>query len=125
MVHGISIDVEDWYQSTVDPGAPLTDRFEASTDKILCSLAEKGIKATCFVLGLAGEKLPHLIKRIADEGHEVQSHGYGHISNFELTEGALREDLLRAKGLVEDLCGQEVYGYRAPSFSIDQESHRA
>lgn len=120
VTHGISIDVEDWYQSTIDPNAPLSGRFEASTDRILAALAETGTKATYFILGLAAERLPHLVKRIADQGHEVQSHGYGHVNNFELSEDALRQDLRRAKGLIEDLCGREVYGYRAPCFSIDQ-----
>ncbi|NOZ78901.1 MAG: DUF3473 domain-containing protein [Acidobacteria bacterium] len=120
MIHGLSIDVEDWYQSTIDPDAPLTGRFEASTDSILACLAEHGIKATFFVLGLAAEKLPHLVKRIAAAGHELQSHGYGHRNNFELSRDELRADLARAKALLEDLSGQEIYGYRAPCFSIDE-----
>jgi len=124
VVHGISIDIEDWYQSSFGPNAPLTDRFEASTDKILSALAETGTKPTSLVLGLAGGRLPHPIKRMAGEGDEIQSHGYARFINSALTRDALRENLLRAKRLTEDLCGQEVYGYRAPYLNVDREPHR-
>ena len=120
MIHGISIDVEDWYQSTFDPDAPLTERFERSTDQVLACLAETHTKGTFFVLGMAAEKRPSLVKRIAGEGHEIQSHGYGHRSNDDLDTKTLRQDLLRAKELLEDITGQEIYGYRAPSFSINK-----
>ena len=120
MIHGFSIDVEDWYQSTFDPEAPLTERFERSTDKILACLAETHTKGTFFILGMAAEKRPSLVKTIAGEGHEIQSHGYGHRSNLELDAETLRQDLARAKALLEDITGQEIYGYRAPSFSINE-----
>jgi polysaccharide deacetylase family protein (PEP-CTERM system associated) len=118
--HAISVDVEDWYQTTIDPRAEVTNRFESGTRKLLEALALHGVKGTFFVLGLAAEKAPRLVRAIADAGHEVQSHGYSHVSNFQSTPEQLRQDVLRAKGLIEDLCGQSVYAYRAPCFSIDQ-----
>jgi len=120
MLHGISIDVEDWYQSTLDASVPLTDRFEHSTMQVLEALEAHGVHGTFFVLGLAAEKAPQVVKAIAEAGHEVQSHGYGHRSNFELGEAAIREDFTRNKALLEDLIGRKVFGYRAPSFSIDE-----
>ena len=99
--HAISVDFEDWYQSTVDETSTLTDRFQASTEKVLEAFADAGVHATFFVLGLAAETAPQLVKRIADAGQ-------------------LRDDLLRAKALIEDLTGQEVYGYRSPCFSVDE-----
>ncbi|KPJ75282.1 MAG: hypothetical protein AMS14_03850, partial [Planctomycetes bacterium DG_20] len=77
MRHAISVDVEDWYQSTIDPRADLSDRFQRSTTKVLETLAGHHVTGTFFVLGLAAEKAPHVIRRIAEAGHEVQSHGYG------------------------------------------------
>jgi len=119
-LHAISVDVEDWYQSTIDPKSPLSDRFEHSTMKVLEAFAARGVRGTFFVLGLAAEKAPHVVKQIADAGHEIQSHGYGHVSNFELDCEALREDLSHAKKLLEDLVGREIYGYRAPCFTVDE-----
>ena len=118
--HSISVDVEDWYQSTVDAAAPLSERFVASTHKVLEAFAERQVRGTFFVLGLAAEVSPQLVKDIAAAGHEVQSHGYGHALNFDLTQEQFRQDLLRAKGMIEDLTGREVFGYRAPCFSIDE-----
>jgi polysaccharide deacetylase family protein (PEP-CTERM system associated) len=120
MLHGISVDVEDWYQSTIDAGAPLTDRFRRSTQRVLEAFAAHAVKGTFFVLGLAAEKAPEVVRDIAAAGHEVQSHGYGHVEVFKLTEQTFREDLRRAKAMLEDLAGTEVYGFRAPSFSIDE-----
>ena len=120
VTHAISVDFEDWYQSTFDPHAELSDRFQRSTEKVLDAFEARGVKATFFVLGLAAEKAPQTVKLVADAGHEIQSHGYGHLEVFKADEESFRQDLLRAKGLIEDLIGQEVFGYRAPSFSIDE-----
>lgn len=120
VLHAISVDVEDWYQSTIDPEAELSDRFERSTAKVLEAFAAAGVRATFFVLGLAAEKAPRVARSIADAGHEVQSHGYGHVEVFKLSEGEFRQDLLRAKGMLEDQTGREIIGFRAPDFSIDE-----
>jgi len=117
--HAISVDVEDWYQSTIDATAPLSDRFEASTHRLLQAFADADVTGTFFVLGLAAEKAPSVIRAIGEAGHEIQSHGYGHMEVFKLTEEQFRQDLTRAKKMLEDMTGQEVYGYRAPSFSVD------
>jgi polysaccharide deacetylase family protein (PEP-CTERM system associated) len=71
-----------------------------------------------FVLGKFAEKFPKIIKRIASEGHEIASHGYGHIEIFNQTPLQFRKDIGRAKELLEDLIGKPVIGYRAPDFSI-------
>ena len=120
MLHAVTVDVEDWYQSTIDERAPLSDRFVASTMRVLEALAARRVRGTFFVLGLAAEEAPQVVKAIAGAGHEVQSHGYAHRSNFELTEEELREDLRRAKALLEDLTGREVIGYRSPCFTVDE-----
>jgi len=117
--HVITVDVEDWYQSTVDAAAPISDRFCKSTRAVMEAMAKRGVKGTFFVLGLAAEKNPSIVRELAAAGHEVQSHGYGHVEVFKLTEDQFRQDLLRAKGLLEDLIGRPITGFRAPSFSID------
>lgn len=118
--HALSIDVEDWFQSVIDVRAPITERFEVSTRKIIDVCARCNVRATFFVLGLAAEKAGHVVKAIADAGHEIQSHGYGHQPVFRQTPDEFRADITRAKTLLEDLIGKEVYAYRAPKFSIDE-----
>ena len=116
--NAVSVDVEDWLQSAVDPEHPLTDRFFASTRRILKTFDAHGVRGTFFVLGLAAEKAPALVREIHQAGHEIQSHGYGHRLLHTLTPQQFRQDLERSKKLLEDLIGQPVTGYRAPRFSI-------
>jgi len=120
VTHIISIDVEDWYQSTIDVHAELSSQFARSTETVLEALAECGVRGTFFVLGLAAEKAPNVVRAIVEAQHEVQSHGYGHVDIFHLTEEQFRQDLLHAKALLEDITGREIFGYRAPDFSIDE-----
>jgi len=118
--HAISVDVEDWYQLRMGGDTPTSDRFEHSVMKVLDALAAREVKATFFVLGLAAEGAPHVVRRIAEAGHEVQSHGYAHRLNWDLGEDAFRQDVARAKKLLEDMLGHEVYAYRAPLFTVDE-----
>ena len=118
----ITVDVEDWAQSTLDTEMPISDRAGPNMERVLDVLAEENVKATCFVLGKFAEKFPACVRRIAAEGHEVASHGYGHVDVFRLTPTQFREDVRRSKGQLENLTGAAVKGYRAPDFSIVKES---
>jgi len=118
--HAISVDVEDWYQSTIDNEAELSDRFVQSTRSVLHAFADGDVKGTFFILGLVAEKAPEVVRAIAETGHEIQSHGYAHRDSRELSPHEFREDLSRAKRLIQDICGEEVYAYRAPCFTIDE-----
>jgi len=75
-------------------------------------------KATFFTLGWIAERYPEMVRAIARAGHEIASHGYGHQRASEQNEESFFSDIQLAKLLLEDLAGQEVKGYRAPSFSI-------
>ena len=78
-------------------------------------------KATFFVLGWIAERLPHLVREIHSRGHEVASHGYSHNLCIECSHEDLKRDLSDSKKLLEDIIGDRVYGYRAPSFSINND----
>jgi polysaccharide deacetylase family protein (PEP-CTERM system associated) len=121
----MSIDVEDWFQVENLKAVVARDtwderdlRVERNTDRMLELMDERGVKGTCFILGWVADKCPALIKRIAAAGHEIASHGYGHDLIYSLTHEQFREDIRRAKALVEDQTGARIRGYRAPSFSI-------
>ncbi len=66
----------------------------------------------------SAEKYPHLVRQIAEAGHEIGSHGFGHQRLHCLTPTQFKEDIYRTRRLLEDLSGQRVTCYRAPSFSI-------
>ncbi len=121
----MSIDVEDWFQVENLKGVIARDtwdeqdlRVERNTDRMLELMDMHGVKCTCFILGWVAEKCPDLIRRISDAGHEIASHGYGHDLIYNLSHDEFREDMKRGIGIVEDLTGAKIRGYRAPSFSI-------
>ena len=114
----VSIDVEDWPQSTWDRSLEITKRAQHNTETLLEILSEHAVTVTMFVLGKFAKRFPETVERIAAEGHEVASHGYGHIEIFEQTPEQFDRDVRKSKGLLEDLTGQPVVGYRAPDFSL-------
>ncbi|UEX77356.1 XrtA system polysaccharide deacetylase [Sediminicurvatus halobius] len=131
-VNALTLDIEDYFQVSafegIAPRAHWDDypgRVEANTHRLLDLMAEHGVRSTCFTLGWIAERYPALVRRIVEEGHELASHGYDHRRVRDLDDAAFREDLIRAKGLLEDAGGALVRGYRAPSFSMDARTPRA
>ncbi|HNP62607.1 MAG TPA: DUF3473 domain-containing protein [Woeseiaceae bacterium] len=121
----MSVDVEEYFQvwafarstSRAD-WAGFPSRIRESLGTALRLFDEAGVKATFFTLGWIAERHPDLIRSIADAGHEIASHGYAHAKITEQSQQQFREDVTRAKAILEDVSGQRVLGYRAPSFSI-------
>jgi polysaccharide deacetylase family protein (PEP-CTERM system associated) len=97
-------------------------RVEKNTDKILDLLAERRVRATFFVLGWVAERHGALIRRIASEGHEIASHGYAHELLSAQTTKQFQEDIRKSKRILEDLTGESVWGYRAPGYSLTEET---
>jgi polysaccharide deacetylase family protein (PEP-CTERM system associated) len=114
----ISVDVEDWPQSSWDHGLPITERAASNTRRVLALLGEAGVHATMFVLGKFAEQFPEVVREIHAQGHEVASHGYGHIEIFHQSQAEFIEDVRRSKEILEQIIGERVRGYRAPDFSV-------
>ena len=128
-LNALSFDLEDWYQVLYfddhfprDQWSQQESRLEAVTVRLLEILDRHQAKATFFVLGWNAERLPLLIKLIARAGHEIGSHGYGHHLAYRQGPAAFGEDLRRSIAVLEDLTGDPVKGFRAPSFSITKAS---
>jgi polysaccharide deactylase family protein, PEP-CTERM locus subfamily len=121
----MTVDVEDWFHSynygqlvAKEHWPDYESRVEHNTSRVLDILARRSIRGTFFVLGWVAERRPHLVRRIADAGHEVASHGYWHEPVYSLTPDQFRDDVERSKMVLEDIAGRPVRGYRAPCFSI-------
>jgi polysaccharide deacetylase family protein (PEP-CTERM system associated) len=123
--NAMTCDVEDYFQ--VSAFAPYIDRaswpnrecrVEANMDRILALFERHGVRATFFTLGWIAERYPQLVRRIVAGGHELASHGYGHLRASDQSRAEFANDIRSAKALLEDIGGQAVLGYRAPSFSI-------
>ena len=125
LTNALTIDVEDYFQ--VSALAPYIERsrwdececrVERNVERILAMLDECGARATFFTLGWIAERYPDIVRAIANAGHEIASHGYGHERVSDLQPDTFFDDIDRAKKILEDLSGAPVKGYRAPSFSI-------
>lgn len=114
----ITVDVEDWPQSSWDRSLPVTPRAALNTHRMLDLFARLDVRVTFFVLGKFAEAFPEAVQRMDREGHEVACHGFGHEPVFKQSRDEFAQDVRRAKSLLEDLVGRTVAGYRAPDFSI-------
>src|SRR5256714_1541069 len=127
-VRGIfTIDVEDWFHILDSPAVPplsgwnkLESRLEKNVGVLLDLLERHAIKATMFWLGWAAERFPNLLKRCHCAGHEIASHGYGHLLPFQAGKAAFRDDTAKAKDLIEHTIGEKVCGYRSPGFGLTE-----
>jgi polysaccharide deacetylase family protein (PEP-CTERM system associated) len=129
IVNAMTIDVEDYFHANaLSAAAPasswpsLESRVVRNNERLLEMFAEAGITATFFVLGWVAERYPSIVRKIREGNHELASHGYGHQLIYSLTPEQFREDVRRAKDLLEDQGGVAVAGYRAPSYSITKQS---
>ena len=131
-INAFSVDVEDYYHvSAFDqvisrkqwPG--YKSRVVRSTHRLLEILAGRSVTATFYVLGYVAEQHPQLVNDIAAAGHEIGCHSYWHRRVNELSREEFRADTIRCKTLLENLTGQAVTNYRAPSFSITSEARWA
>lgn len=125
----LTIDVEDYYHVSafekISPPSTWSEResrVEGNTEKVLALLSDHSVKATFFILGWVAEREPRLVRTIADQGHEIASHGYLHQRVALQDRLTYRDDIRKAKTILEDISGQQVLGYRAPSYSITRET---
>ena len=123
--NAMTIDVEDYFQ--VSAFAPHISReswpqrecrVEGNIDRILAILEAGTAKGTFFTLGWIAERYPDMVRRIVAGGHELASHGYGHLRASDQSREQFMDDITSSKKILEDIGGQQVQGYRAPSFSI-------
>ncbi len=129
LVDGLSVDLEDYFHveafaSRVPRSRwPLfTSRVRRNTARVLELLERNRCRATFFVLGWVAEREPALIGEIVRAGHELACHSHLHRLLYRLSPREFRDDLRRARGIIEDVGGKKVVGFRAPTFSITRKS---
>lgn len=125
LTHHFSIDVEEYFQvGALERYVPrerwtsLESRIHRSVEELLGLLDETRTRATCFTLGWIADRYPGLVRKLADAGHEVASHGWDHVRVTNQDRASFRKSVHRTKKLLEDITGAPVLGFRAPSFSI-------
>jgi len=122
----MSVDVEEWFHIpsgkdniiTFDKWDSTPQRVQYVVPKFLDLFEKNNVRATFFFLGWIAEKHPELVKETLSRGHEIATHGYAHKLIYNQTRIEFKDDIRKAKSIIENLTGKEVIGYRAPGFSI-------
>jgi len=129
IINAMSVDVEDYFHvaalaSSIDRRHwnQMEYRAEASTHRLLDLFDENRLKATFFVLGWVAQRSPALVREIHRRGHEIASHGMSHLLVYNQTPQQFTSETLESKGLLEDITGERVLGYRASTYSITKRS---
>ena len=122
----LTFDIEEWFHCDFISDDKNWSNYEVriyeSTDFILNTLSKYNRKATFFILGWVAEKHPEIVKKIYNEGHEIGCHSMKHELVHRFTPQQFREDTKNAINVIEQLVGEKVIMYRAPAFSITEET---
>lgn len=125
MPHLLTFDVEEYFQVEAAANAIGPDnwnqwpsRLQQPLQRILQLLADRKLRATFFILGWVAKRHPHLVRSIARAGHEIASHGMSHTMLTRLSPAQFRDEIDTSRKILQDITGQNVIGYRAPTFSV-------
>lgn len=127
VVNFLTIDVEEWYHANYEGmqaagSEDLQTNLESLVDRLIRLCEEQRVRTTCFVLGCVAKSKPGVVRRLHRAGHEIASHGWGHEPVYSLGASGFATDLQRSCEVLENITGEKVRGYRAPSFSVTWES---
>lgn len=129
IVNAFTVDVEDYFHVTAfardiprDSWHLYPSRVGANTRRLLDLLEARGVRGTFFVLGWIGEHFPDVVRAIADAGHEIGCHSYWHRLVYQLDPDEFRRDLRQARAVLEDIVGERIVSFRAPTWSITRQS---
>ncbi|MBD3226425.1 MAG: DUF3473 domain-containing protein [Caldithrix sp.] len=132
MKHILSVDVEEWFHPEAvhhlfpnENWQELDERVTHNVLRLLDLFEKREVTATFFILGWIARQHPELVKRIAEAGHEIASHGNQHRMLTKMNKDEFREDLKTSKDILQDVIGQQVIGFRAPTFSLVKETRWA
>lgn len=126
MRNALSIDFEDWFQPFAARSVPgweaYPSRVPEDTRRLLGVLGKYKVRCTFFILGEVAEKFPDEIRAIHRAGHEIGSHGYRHLPLFAQEPKQFEAEMRKSLDYLQELTGEPVLGFRAPFFSLRQDS---
>ncbi len=123
--NALTCELEDWFHILETDRTPKFEDWatlplcaERNIERLLELFENTRVRATFFCLGWMAEQMPQVVRKCQAAGHEIGSHGYAHVMARPSNRTIFREDIVRAKGILEDITGNEVIGYRSPGFSV-------
>lgn len=78
-------------------------------------------KITFFTTGTVALTHPKLLKRIANDGHEIACHYHFHDLMYQHSIQEVESNIILAREAIKEACGEYPTGFRAPAFSIENE----
>jgi polysaccharide deacetylase family protein (PEP-CTERM system associated) len=125
MLNAMSVDVEDYFQVEAFASCvsrkdweSFPSRVERNVARVLELFGRYNTRGTFYVLGWVAERFPHLIRQISKAGHEIGSHGFAHQHIGRQTPESFRKDICEARDKLTNEVQKEIVCYRAPSFSV-------
>lgn len=125
----LTLDIEEWFHLLDTPATSTVaswDRFEcrlhANVDRLLELLQRKKQTATCFCLGWVAQRYPEVIHKLVAQGMDIASHTHSHQLIYQQTPAAFRDDVHRSMDLLQNITGKPVRAFRAPGFSLTQQT---
>jgi polysaccharide deacetylase family protein (PEP-CTERM system associated) len=123
----LTFDIEEWYHANYD-GLDIekyktsSTSLENTVDRLIDLCAQEDVKSTNFVLGELADTKPQIIKKLHSAGHEISSHGYAHKLVYDMKPLEFKEDLRISCDKLEQITGEKVLGFRAPSWSLKKDT---
>ena len=120
----LTFDIEEWFIEK-EFGGKREEKyaeFDDYLDKILSLLDDTGKKATFFCVGKMALEFPDVVKKIAEQGHEIGCHSNVHTWLNKMSRDDAYEDTHKAVDSLEQLIGKKILSYRAPAFSIGNDN---
>lgn len=125
-INVLTFDIEEWFHfdiySKEDSWLSYPPRINLYLPRILDLLDEQNTKATFFCLGWIARNYPDVLKQIQARGHKLAAHSDKHFFVREMNPESFDADLRLCIDSIEDVTGQKVTAFRAPAFSITEES---
>lgn len=123
----LTFDIEEWYHANYDSVSTgqyknISTNLESNIDRIIDLCDTYNAKSTCFVLGELADRKPQIVQKLHQSGHEIASHSYAHRLVYTMTPSEFKEDLKKSCDTLEQITGEKILGFRAPSWSVKKEN---
>ncbi|GHU56092.1 polysaccharide deacetylase [Spirochaetia bacterium] len=125
----LTFDIEEWFHildnestKTINEWNHYESRIHANMERIFNLLETAQVKATFFCLGWIAETYPEIVKEIVSRGYEIGTHTTMHQLVYEQNPQVFAADLEHSVKTMEDITGKKVKCFRAPGFSIREDS---
>lgn len=102
--------------------AELYRRLWAQVEWLRRILDRHNKRATFFWVGEVAWRMPYLVRAVHRDGHEIACHSWAHQPLWQLTSEEFFQDIEVSKRVVEDIIGENILGFRAPTFSLTQKT---